>query len=79
MFKKSEKITIGDKVLVALDGAIRELEIVDIPQPDPRQGKISFLAPLARAIFGHSYPKRVIVQAPDGEAIECKLLRPSLE
>ncbi len=78
MFKKSKKITIGDKVLVALNGAIRELEIVDIPQADPGQGKISLLAPLARAILGYSYPDRVIVRLPNGKTLECELLRPAI-
>ncbi|MFA6255302.1 MAG: GreA/GreB family elongation factor [Patescibacteria group bacterium] len=78
MFKKSKKITIGDKVLVVLNGKIKELEIVDLPTGDPKSGKISFLSPLAKAILGCRYPSRVTVKLPNGNTIECRLFRPAL-
>lgn len=77
MLRKS-KVKIGDKVLVALDGAIRELEIVDLPDTDPSKGKISFLSPLAQAILGSKYPNKVVVKLPNGDTLECQLLRPAV-
>jgi transcription elongation GreA/GreB family factor len=78
MFKKFETIKIGDKVLVALNGEVKELEIVDFPTGDPKSGKISFLSPLAKAILGCRYPSRVTVKLPNGNAIECRLFKPIL-
>lgn len=77
MLKKSKKINIGDKVTVIINGKIQDLEIIDLPQGDPKSGKISFLSPLARAILGHSYPERVMVKLPNGNTLECELLQPS--
>ena len=41
MFNKSNKINIGDKVLVVVNGEAQELEIVDSPVGDPKKSKIS--------------------------------------
>ena len=78
MFNKYNKINIGDKVLVVINGEAQELEIVDLPEGDPKKGKISFLTPLAQAILGQSYPNRVTVKLPNGNHLECQLLRPIL-
>jgi len=78
MLKKPKKIGIGDKVMVVINNEAKELEIVDIPQGDPKKGKISFLSPLAKAILGRSYPERVTVKLPNDKTLECQLLRPTL-
>jgi len=78
MLKKSKRIGIGDKVDVIINGAVKELEIVDLPQGDPKSGKISFLSPIAQAILGKTYPQRVVVKLPNGKNIECRLLRPAV-
>ena len=67
-------VQIGDKVKVILDGAIRELEIVDLPVGDPKRGVISYLSPLASALLGKRFPSRVVVKLPNGENLECRLL-----
>ncbi|MDD2807611.1 MAG: GreA/GreB family elongation factor [Patescibacteria group bacterium] len=67
-------VNIGDKVKVILDGAIRELEIVDVPTGDPKHGVISYLSPLARALLGKRYPSQVTVKLPNGNTLECRLL-----
>lgn len=72
-----EKIKIGDEVIVAINGEIKRLKIVDIPEADPGKGLISFLSPVAKAILGHSYPDRVTVALPNGKTLECELLVPS--
>lgn len=76
MFEKSKTIEIGDKVLVVLNNEVKELEIVDLPVGDPKAGKISWLAPIAQAILGKSCPENVVVKLPNGETLECQLLRP---
>ena len=67
-------VQIGDKVKVVLDGAVRELEIVELPTGDPGHGIISYLSPLARAILGKRFPSNVIVKLPSGDTMECRLL-----
>lgn len=72
-------VEIGDKVKVILNGAVQELEIVELPeQVNPAKGKISFLSPVAKAILGQRYPARVVVKAPDGKLIDCRLLKVAL-
>ena len=78
MLKKSKTIDIGDKVIVVINGEAKKLEIVDLPQGDPKSGKISFLSPLAKAILGRHYPERVVVKLPNGKTLECQLLQPIL-
>ena len=67
-------VQIGDKVKVVLDGAVHQLEIVELPTGDPKHGIISYLSPLARALLGKSFPSRVIVKLPSGDTMECQLL-----
>jgi transcription elongation GreA/GreB family factor len=74
MLSQQQTVGIGDKVLVALDGAVKELEIVSTDS-DPKAGKISFLTPLAQALLGHKYPDRVTVKLPNGKLLDCKLFR----
>jgi len=76
--RTKEKIEIGDKVLVALDGAVKQLEIINLPEGNPKLGKISFLSPVAKAILGHKYPERVVVKLSNGKTLECQLLQPVL-
>ncbi|MBI5221794.1 MAG: GreA/GreB family elongation factor [Candidatus Magasanikbacteria bacterium] len=73
--KNNYNINIGDKVLVAINHEVKELEIVDIPDSNPKLGKISFLTPLAKAILGKSCPNRVVVRLPNGNDLECRLLK----
>lgn len=73
---KDSFVKIGDKVEVILDGAVQNLEIVEVPDVNPALGKISFLSPVTRAILGKKYPSRVVVKAPNGRMIECLLMRP---
>jgi len=77
MSKKSKKISIGDRVTVVINGKVQDLEIIDLPQGDPKEGKISFLSPIARAILGRCYPDHVVVKLPNGNTVECELLSPS--
>ncbi|MFA6215896.1 MAG: GreA/GreB family elongation factor [Patescibacteria group bacterium] len=76
MLSKAKTIGIGDKIDVIINGEVKELEIVDLPQGDARRGKISWLSPLAQALLGKKRPSRVVVQLPNGKTVECRLLVP---
>ena len=73
--KIDKKIQIGDKVRVFYHGTICELQIVDTEESNPSIGKISYLAPLARAILDTTCPGEVTVQLPNGEIGECSVLQ----
>jgi len=76
MSKNSKKIKVGDKVLVYLNGEVKELEIVDLPAGNLKEGKISWLSPLAQAVLGHSYPEKVVVKLDEDKTLECEILIP---
>jgi transcription elongation GreA/GreB family factor len=76
MFKNSkEKIQIGDKVVVAINDTVQELEIVGFPRGDIKTGKISFMSPIAQAILGKSYPEDVTVILESGKTINCRIIK----
>lgn len=72
--ENNSRVKIGDRVKVILDGAVKELEIVDVPTGDPKRGIISYLSPLAEALLGKKYPSQVVVKLPNGQTLECRLL-----
>ncbi|MDX9893787.1 MAG: GreA/GreB family elongation factor [Patescibacteria group bacterium] len=78
MLNDNAKVKIGDKVTVALNGQVRNLEIVALPNGDLSKGLISYLSPIAKAILGHSYPEKITVKLPNGNLVDCQLLRPRL-
>ncbi|MEP7027175.1 MAG: GreA/GreB family elongation factor [Candidatus Eisenbacteria bacterium] len=49
-------------------GEVRTLQIVGVDEADPGQGRVAFLAPIARAVIGHAPGDVVQFQAGDGEA-----------
>ena len=75
MFAKQVKI--GDKVLVMINNETKELEIIDLPRGNLSKGQISFLSPIAKALLGKSYPQIIKVKLPNGEMIDCKLMKVS--
>jgi len=71
----SNRVKIGDKVLVIINNEAKELEIVDLPKGDLSHGKVSFLSPIAKALLGKSYPQIIKVKLPNGEMMDCKLMK----
>ena len=69
-------VKIGDKIKIVVDGGVKELEIVDMPEKDLRPSKISVLSPLLEKILGKRYPMWVSVQLPDGRKMMCNRFRP---
>lgn len=48
-------------------GEVRNLQIVGVDEADPEQGRVTFLAPIARAMIGHAAGDTVTLQTGDGE------------
>ena len=47
---------------------IRRVQIVGIDEADPADGRIAFMAPLARALLGNHVGDSVMVRTPGGAA-----------
>lgn len=54
-----DEVAFGTRVTFRQDGAMRSLEIVGDDEADPAAGRISFSAPLARALIGAGAGDRV--------------------
>lgn len=65
----------GDKVVFGATVSIVNLDtddevtyqVVGVDEADIKQGRVSFRAPLARALIGHSVGDEVVVPAPGGD------------
>jgi transcription elongation factor GreB len=62
-----DRVRFGATVRVrGADGAERRFQIVGVDEADPQQGRIAFVAPLARALLGQSVGAEVTFQSPRG-------------
>lgn len=71
-------VKVGDQVEVLLNGQKQKLKIVESYESAPEQGRVSFLSPLGEALIGQSYTAKVHFAAPNGQIMECQLLRPAM-
>lgn len=62
-----DRVRFGATVQVrAPDGGLRRFQIVGVDEADPQQGRIAFVAPLARALVGQAVGAEVTFQSPRG-------------
>jgi transcription elongation factor GreB len=77
--ERRDQILFGARVHVrAEDGAERTVRIVGVDEADPREGRIAFTAPLARALLGRAVGDDVSFRSPRGSE-ELEVLRISYE
>jgi transcription elongation factor GreB len=63
-----EVVRFGLSVTVrAVDGAERTVRIVGVDEANPAEGRIAFVAPLARALLGKHPGETTLVKTPRGE------------
>jgi transcription elongation factor GreB len=48
-------------------GAIRRYQIVGVDEANAREGRVAFISPLARALFGRRVGESTVVQTPRGD------------
>jgi transcription elongation GreA/GreB family factor len=70
-----DEVAFGTRVAFRQDGALRSIEIVGDDEADPAAGRISFSAPLARALIGAGEGDRVDF-AGRAEALEVLEIAP---
>jgi transcription elongation factor GreB len=70
----SKVVRFGSSVTVADEAGVEKTyAIVGVDEADPAQGKIAFLAPLAKALLGRELGETVSVQTP-GKRIELEIV-----
>ena len=62
--KEQDRVHLGAKVTVEVDGQTDEFFIVGTLEADPALGKISNECPVGKALMGHKTGDRVIVASP---------------
>jgi transcription elongation factor GreA len=62
-------VQLGSRVRVAIDGEENSFLIVDTPEADPLNGKVSSGSPIGQALLGRRVGDRVDVEAPVGKLI----------
>lgn len=72
--KEQDKVHLGAKVLVELDGAVDEFKIVGTVEADPANNKISDQSPIGKALLGKRVGEEVEVKTPMVNHI-CRILK----
>lgn len=62
--KEQDKVGLGSKVILDVDGDVDEFTIVGTLEANPSLGKISNESPVGKALLGHEIGDEVIVSSP---------------
>ncbi len=62
-------VSIGDLVVVSLNGKESTFNVVGAVEADPTQNKISFESPLGSALMGKKVGDEVVFSSPSGEKV----------
>ncbi|MDD5806421.1 MAG: transcription elongation factor GreA [Eggerthellales bacterium] len=73
--KRSNKVNVGDRVTVDMDGRERVFTIVGGAEADLASGKISNDSPVAAALLGHKKDESVVAVGPTGRQINLTILK----
>ena len=73
--KRSNKVNVGDRVTVDMDGRERGFTIVGGAEADLASGKISNDSPVAAALLGHKKDESVVAVGPTGRQINLTILK----
>lgn len=68
-----QRIIIGSRVKVHLEGGEHEFHIVGAAETDPGNGRISHKSPLGQALMGKMVGDKIEVEAPAGKLSYCIL------
>ena len=73
--KNRDKVNLGAKVLVEIDGQKDEFEIVGTLEANPALGRISNESPVGKTLFGHKVGDEVTVSSPIKTIYKIKKIR----
>lgn len=60
------KVSIGSKVVLSGEEAVKEFQIVDSYEADPLKGKVSTVSPLGKSLLGRKLGEMVRLISPNG-------------
>ena len=63
----TDVVRFGANVTVRGENGVRRQRIVGVDEADPAQGRIAFVAPLARALLGRAVGDTILLRAPRGD------------
>jgi len=72
--KEQDRIHLGSKILIELDGQIDEFIIVGTLEADPAEKKISDESPIGKALLGRRVGETVAVKTPIMNHL-CKIIK----
>jgi len=72
--KKADKVTMGSRVTVAMDGEKLTYEIVGSTEANPSEGKISSESPIGSVLLDRKVGEKTTAQTPGGE-MQVKVLK----
>lgn len=67
--KTNDKVSVGSKVIVDIEGELSEFIIVGSTEANPLEGKISNESPIGRALLDKKIGEHVEVEVPAGKII----------
>jgi len=73
--KERDKVHLGAKVLVEIDGQLDEFLIVGTLEADPAMGKISNESPVGKALIGRKAGEQIIINSPTNIKYTIKKIR----
>jgi len=72
--KDQDKVHLGAKVTVEMDGAVEEFRIVGTIESDPANHKISDESPIGKALLGKRVGEEIVIKTPMVHNI-CRVLK----
>ena len=68
-------VTIGNKIILNLNGEIKEFKVVGSAEVNPQAGKISYLSPIGEAVLGRRLGEKFKINLPGGKKLDCQLIK----
>lgn len=70
-----KKVGLGATLFVEINGQKQKLYIVDSPEADPSQGKVSRFSPIAKALIGRREGEEIKIQTESVQVIKIRKIR----
>ena len=70
-----KKVGLGATIFVEIDGKRQKLYIVDSPEADPSQGKVSRFSPIVKALIGHLEGEEVKIDTEPVQTVKIRKIR----
>ena len=72
--KDQDKVRLGAKVTIEMDGTVEEFRVVGTIESDPANHKISDESPIGKALLGKKVGEKIIIKTPMVNSV-CRVLK----